>query len=206
MATDLETLKHAPAELGLNELLAQRWSPRSYADKLVSDSDLKTILTAAGWAASSMNEQPWRFLVGRRGHDTYDKIFDTLMPGNQAWVSTVPLLIATIARKTFTPRGDEEAKPNGWAMHDVGAASANMCLQAISLGIHTHGMAGFNREQLRANFNIPEGYEVCAVWAMGYLGSPEVLPEHYKAMETSARTRKPLSEYVFTHWEEAAKL
>ena len=50
---DLENLKHAPASLGLNELIASRWSPRSYSDKPVSSEDLTKIFTAAAWAASS---------------------------------------------------------------------------------------------------------------------------------------------------------
>jgi nitroreductase len=44
----------------------------------VSDDDLKKIFEAARWAASSYNEQPWRFFLGRRGDATYQKIFDVL--------------------------------------------------------------------------------------------------------------------------------
>ena len=67
MSQNLETLKHGPAESGVEEVILQRWSPRSYADKPVSSADLTKIFTAAAWAASSFNEQPWRFLVGKKG-------------------------------------------------------------------------------------------------------------------------------------------
>jgi len=205
MPTDLEQLKHAPAPI--HDLLASRWSPRAFSEKPVSDADLKTILTAAGWAASSSNEQPWRFLVGRRGSETYDKIFDTLVQFNQDWVKTCSLLVLTVAKKTFSPQpGKPGGNPNAYALHDTGAASANMCLQAIALGIHTHGMAGFDRDQARANFSIPDEYEIGAVWAIGYLGEPEALPEHLKKMETAPRQRKPLAEYVFESWEKPANL
>ncbi|MFC6647445.1 nitroreductase family protein [Granulicella cerasi] len=206
MAIDLENLKHAPKELGIHELIGKRWSPRSYTEQPVSDADLKTIFTAAGWAASSSNIQPWRFIVGRRGEETYDKIFDALASGNQSWVKTVPVLVASVAAKFMPAKDGEAPRPHEWAKHDVGAASATMCLQAIALGIHTHGMAGFDRELIRANFNIPEDFEPVAVWAIGYLGSPDALPDNYKKMETTPRERKPLDQYVFKHWNEPAKL
>ncbi|MDE1161638.1 MAG: nitroreductase family protein [Acidobacteriaceae bacterium] len=202
MAIDLETLKHAPAEAGLHELLASRWSPRSFSDKKISDADLKKIFTAASYAASSTNEQPWRFFVGRHGETTYDKIFDALVPGNQGWAKSAPVLILSVAKKTFASNGN----PNDYALHDTGAASANMALQAIALGIHTHGMGGFSKEQARANFHVPDDYEIGAVWAMGYLGDPEALPEPLKARELAPRQRKGLGEFVFESWETPAKL
>jgi nitroreductase len=187
---------------GLNELIASRWSPRAYADKPVSSEDLSKIFTAASWAASSSNEQPWRFLVGHKGDETYKKIFDCLVEFNQGWAKSAPVLILTIAKTTFSKDGSN----NGWALHDTGAASANMCLQAIALGIHTHGMAGFDKDKVRTHFNLPADYTEGAVWARGYLGDPETLPEHLKKMELAPRTRKPLAELVFTEWDKPAGL
>jgi len=202
MHPDLETLKHAPTTLGLNELIAARWSPRAFSDKKVSSEDLTKVFTAAAWAASSSNEQPWRFLVGKKGDDTYAKILDSLVPFNQDWAKSAPVLILSVAKKTFAKNGS----PNGWALHDTGAASANMCLQAIALGLHTHGMAGYDKDKARAHFDLPEDYETGAVWALGYLGDPETLPEHLKKMELAPRERKPLEAFVFTRWETPAAL
>jgi len=47
--------------------------------------------TAAAWAASSYGQQPWRFLVGRKGDETYAKIFDSLMEFNQGWAKAAAL-------------------------------------------------------------------------------------------------------------------
>jgi len=202
MPTDLEALKHAPTTLGLNDLIASRWSPRAYSDKKVSSEDLTKIFTAAAWAASSSNEQPWRFLVGRKGDDTHAKIFDSLVEFNQSWANSAPILILSVAKKTFAKNGS----PNGWHLHDTGAASANMCLQAIALGLHTHGMAGYDKDKARAFFDLPEDYETGAIWTLGYLGDPETLPEHLKKMELAPRERKPLEAFVFNRWEVPAKL
>ncbi|MBS1816096.1 MAG: nitroreductase family protein [Acidobacteria bacterium] len=202
---DLEQLKHAPASTGILDVIAKRWSPRAFTSQQVSKEDLRTIFTAAEWAASSFNEQPWRFILGIRDDEqhgeAYNKIFDALVESNQQWAKSAPVLIATIAKKTFSHNGT----PNRVAQHDVGAASATMCLQAIALGIHTHGMAGFDPEALRASFGIPSNFEPMACWAMGYLGNPDTLPEHLKEQELAPRTRKNLDEFVFTDWETGAE-
>jgi len=203
MAIDeLEDLKAGPAESGVLDIILKRWSPRSYADKPVPSSDLTKVFTAASWAASSTNEQPWRFLVGKKGDATYAKILDALVDFNKTWAATAPVLILSVAKKTFTKNGN----PNAYALHDVGAASATLSLQATALGLHTHGMGGVDKDRARKNFEIPEGFEVGAAWALGYLGDPDALPESYRAMETAARTRNPLNEFVFAEWEKPAEL
>jgi nitroreductase len=198
----LETLKHADPIPGLNETILRRWSPRAFADRPVSDSDMKKLFEAARWAASSFNEQPWRFLVGRKGDSTYDKIFESLAEFNQAWASNAPVLMLSVGKKTFTQNG----KPNHYALHDTGAAMAYLGLQATELGFHTHSMGGFDRDKIRAAFQIPDDFEIGAVTAIGYLGSVDILPDSLKAAETSARNRKPLSDFVFSEWNKAASL
>jgi nitroreductase len=202
MAEDLDSLKYGPAESGVAEIILKRWSPRSYADKPVSSGDLTKIFTAAAWAASSSNEQPWRFLVGRKGDETYAKILDALVDFNKHWAGAAPVLILSTGKTIFTKNG----QANAYHLHDTGAASANMSLEATALGLHTHGMAGLDRDKARVSFGIPAEFEVGAAWALGYLGDPEALPEPYKGMEMAARVRKPLEEFVFSAWDTAATL
>ena len=199
---DLDEVKAGPAESGVLDIVLKRWSPRSFADKPVPSSDLTKIFTAAAWAASSMNEQPWRFLVGKKGDETYAKILDSLVPFNQMWAHTAPVLILSVGKKLFTTN----EKVNDYALHDTGAASANLSLQATALGLHTHGMGGVDRDKARSNFEIPEAFEVGAAWALGYLGDPDALPEPYSGMEKAVRTRNPLNEFVFAEWEKPAEL
>ena len=203
MAIDeLEDLKAGPAESGVLDIILKRWSPRSYADKPVPSSDLTKVFTAASWAASSTNEQPWRFLVGKKGDATYAKILDALVDFNKTWAATAPVLMLSVAKKTFTKNGN----PNAYALHDTGAASATLSLQATALGLHTHGMGGVDKDRARKNFEIPEDFEVGAAWALGYLGEPDALPESYQVMEKAPRTRKPLEAFVFAEWETPAVL
>jgi nitroreductase len=193
----IEKLKHAPGVAGVEGLIHRRWSPRAYSDKEVTAEELKKLFEAARWAASSSNEQPWRFLVGRRGDETYQKIFNALVEFNQAWAKSAPVLVLSVAKMTFTAKGTA----NRFGLHDTGAAMANLALQATADGLHTHSMAGFDNEQMRASFAIPSDYELGAVTAIGYFGDPASLPEHLHKQEVSPRQRKPLEEFVFSAWE-----
>lgn len=197
---ELEQLKHAPAVPGVEDLFLRRWSPRAFAHKDVSNEDLKTIFEAARWAASSYNEQPWRFFLGRRGDATYQKIFDALVEFNQGWAKSAPVLILSVASNKFAANGS----PNKYGIHDTGAATAYLSLQATALGLHTHSMAGFDHSKARKLFQVSEDYDIGAVTALGYLGDPATLHDQLRSQETSPRQRKPLSEFVLTDWDAPA--
>lgn len=197
-----EKLKHAPDVTGVEGLIRRRWSPRAFSGKEVSTADLKKLFEAARWAASSSNEQPWRFLVGRRGDETYQKIFNSLVEFNQLWAKSAPVLVLSVAKKTFSNNGS----PNRHGLHDTGAATATLALQATANGLHSHSMAGFDTELARASFAIPSDYDMGAVTAIGYFGDPAGLPERMAKTEVSPRQRKPLEEFVFSAWEKPAQL
>lgn len=178
----------------VHELIRARWSPRAFSSREVSPEDLKTVLDAAHWAASSNNEQPWRFLVASKSDPAaYDRILHLLVPGNQSWAKTAPVLIIMAAKRTFSHNGS----PNYYALHDAGQALAYLFLQATALGLHAHGMAGFDRDRARTELGIPDDYELGAAVALGYLGSPDQLNEKQQKNELAARQRKPLNEIVF---------
>jgi nitroreductase len=196
-------LKHAPAVEGVLPAVLGRWSPRSFSSLEVSAADLRTVFEAAHWAASAYNEQPWRFLVGRRGSPTYKKIFSTLIGFNQSWAGSAPVLILGVASTKFTHNGTA----NGYGVYDLGAAASYLTLQAAELGLSTHQMAGFDQEIARKAFEIPEDYVFGSVIALGYQGEPTALEnEQLIAMETEPRSRKALKEFVLAAWGEAADL
>lgn len=202
-AAEVDKLKHAPAIAGVLPVILERWSPRSFAEREVSARDLRLLFEAARWAASSNNEQPWRYLVGRRGSETYKKIFESLGEWNRAWAGSASVLLLGTARSTFSKDGS----PNGYALHDLGAADATICYQATALGLHTHQMAGFDHGVARQLFAIPEEYQLGSVMAIGYLGEPSALKvEYQRNLETVPRTRKQISEIVFSAWDQAAEL
>ena len=199
--SEVNALKQAPPVEGVVPLFHTRWSPRSFSDREVSPVDLAKVFDAARWAASSFNEQPWRFLVGTKSSEAYKKILGSLMPFNQLWAGKAPVLILGVAKTKFS----HNDSPNRVALYDLGAAASYLTLEAAALGLSTHQMGGFDPEAARKSFNIPEDYVFGAVIALGYQGEPAALPdEQMRAQETSPRSRKALGDIVFSAWETPA--
>lgn len=202
-AREAHSKKLAPSTDGVLPLFLNRWSARSFADRPVAQRDLKRIFEATRWSASAYNEQPWRFIVGEKGTDTYNAILDALIGFNKGWANAAPVLIVGLAKRQYTHNGTE----NPYAFYDLGSAVGQLTLQAAALGMTTHQMAGFEREPLRAALTIPADYELGIVVALGYQGDPEQLTdERLLAMESSERERKPLQDLVFSAWNQPADL
>lgn len=202
-AVEVNKMKYAqPSTEGVLPEILERWSPRAFDDRDVSPADLRTIFEAGRWAPSSYNEQPWRFFVGHRNSETYQKIFDALVPSNQQWAKGAPVLILGVTKTRFS----HNDTPNNYAAHDLGAAMAFMALQASALGLAAHQMAGFDWVKARESFAIPETYAMGSVMALGYQGELADLPERFQAQEQSPRSRKPLSEIVLSDWGQPADL
>jgi nitroreductase len=195
--------KEAETDYDIHELMRRRWSPRAFADKLVEPEKLQRIFEAARWAPSSMNEQPWRFILGIKGDETYDKIMQTLVEFNQIWAPTAPVLILSLGHKVFT----DSEKINDTYRYDVGQAIAHLSLQAMAEGLYVHQMGGFDPAAAVRIFKINAQYKPLTVTAVGYLGEPEILPERMAEGEYKKRVRRPLSETVFMNgMEETADL
>lgn len=76
--------KTANADHPVHDLIARRWSPRAFSDRPVEPADLRSLLEAARWAASSFNEQPWFFLVARREDpEAFERMLGCLVEGNR---------------------------------------------------------------------------------------------------------------------------
>jgi nitroreductase len=179
---------------GIHELLAHRWSPRTFSSRRVEPAKLAQLFEAARWSPSSYNAQPWAFIVAtREDAEGYNRLLSTLMDVNRQWAQQAPVLILAVAKLDF----DHVARPNRHALYDLGQAVANLTFQATALDLYVHQMGGFDSRSARELFAIPSGYEPVAVLALGYQEAPPADP--------AARTRKPLTDFVFSgSWGRAA--
>lgn len=185
----------APAHCSIDPLLANRWSPRAFADRPVEPAKLLQLFEAARWAASCFNDQPWNYMVATRDDAaSFEKILACLAGANHAWAKSAPVLAISVARTKFKHDGSL----NRHAQHDVGAASASLALQAESLGLAVHQMGGFDANRARETFHIPADHEPMAAIAIGYPGDPASLPEKYRDRELAPRSRRPISDFVFS--------
>lgn len=158
--------------------ILERWSPRAFSDRAVEPEKLDAVFEAARWAASSYNEQPWRFLLARSPQDL-KKFNDFLLPANQTWAKDAPILILVLAKKTFSHNG----KPNRTHQFCTGASAAYLTLACTQQGLIAHGMGGFDPDMARASLGIPTDFELMAVFAIGYHGDKSQLPEDVQERE-----------------------
>lgn len=187
--------KLATTSTDVIDLIRNRWSARSFDERSLSKDELNTILEAATWAPSAMNEQPWRFVVARRSEiHAFDEMVDFLLPGNSAWARNAGALILVLGKTNYTYKN----RPNGNVLHDCGMATMNLLLQATAMGINGHVMEGFDKSAVTNLYSLGDEYIPVTMVALGFLDIPEKLDEPYLSRERAPRKRNPLSEVVFS--------
>ena len=89
-------IKHAKTEHPIQDFVAKRWSPYGFADRDISEADLRSLFEAARWAASSFNEQPWSYIVATRVHEAeFTRLLSISMLVAYFYVGMEWLFIAT---------------------------------------------------------------------------------------------------------------
>lgn len=191
--TELQKKKIASTQYPIIDLLKSRWSPREFSNKDVPESELMQLFEAARWSASSNNYQPWRFIYAHKGEEAYERIFKHLAEFNQGWVKNAPVLMLTLYKEQF-----DNGKENFHASHDLGMCLGNMAIQAESMGIAVHHMAGVNWKEATKEFSVPEGYHVTTAVAIGYYGGDlDNLSEDLREAEVKKRERNPVEDFAF---------
>ncbi len=186
--------KKAITNLKLNTVITNRWSPRSFSDKAIEKEKIQQFFEAARWAPSAFNVQPWSFMVGIKGDETWQKIFESLVEFNQMWAINAPVLVVAVGAKVREADGQENVT---W-QYDLGQAAAYLTIQAYTDGLVMHQMGGFDQAKLVESFNLPENYHPVSVSAVGYQDVADKLPHPLDQLEKGERSRKPLSEIVFS--------
>jgi nitroreductase len=192
--------KPADNRYPIHELLRERWSPRSFAGEPVAPARLASLLEAARWAPSCLNEQPWRFVVATRDQrEAFERLLSVLVEANAVWARDAGALIVASVRERF----ERNQQPNRHAAHDLGLALAQLIVQASADGLAVHAMAGFDRERARELCAIPDGFEPYTAVAIGVQAPADKLPLALAERERAPRERKPLAEIAFVgRWGE----
>ncbi|MDR3412014.1 MAG: malonic semialdehyde reductase [Formivibrio sp.] len=152
-----------------------------FTDQAVSDETLRQLYDLMRWGPTSMNTQPARY-VFLRTHESRQRLFPALSPGNQAKTLAAPVTVIVAMDTRFfdqlpTQFPSYDAKPmfEGNAALAQGTAFRNSTLQgayliiaARMLGLDCGPMSGFDADmvnaeffpdgQLKANFLINMGY------------------------------------------------
>lgn len=177
--------KNAQTDAPILDVLAARWSPRSYTAEPIDEGKLASALEAARWSASGGNSQPWRFIVARRGSAAFDKVVASLAPFNQAWAPSASVLLVGL----YTELRDQAGNLRNTVFYDLGQAMAHLSVQAHHDGLHVHQMTGFDPAVIADSFDLPADVKPFVVATIGTAGSPDDLDEALAERERAPRTR-----------------
>jgi nitroreductase len=172
---------------------SNRKSIRAFSEQAVSEDTMKQLFEAARWSFSAANQQPWRFVYAHQNQPLFTKIWEALMDGNKPWTAKAAVLVAVFATKQMG-----NGKPYKFNLHDTGAATMSMALQAAHLGLQIHPMAGYHADALLNNLNVPDTLEPVTILAIGY-PSDDVshLTEAHQAAEKIRGERLEQSAFAF---------
>ncbi|MBT3273032.1 MAG: nitroreductase family protein [Spirochaetales bacterium] len=176
---------------GLLKEIEKRRAYRALDGRKIPADSIDRIITAATYAPSCANMQPWRFLA------VSDEPLLTSVKGavseRNYWVNPAPFIVVVCTKLDYDC---ERPEGRDYAYFDTGMAVSNMMLQGVKEGLHTHPIAGFEPSAMKEVLGIPDDVIALAVVVFGYPGDPSTLNEKHLTGENSDRIRKPIGETV----------
>ncbi len=150
------------------ESIFTRRSIRKYEEKVVEKDKIEKLLRAAMQAPSAGNQQPWEFLVVEN-KETLGKLSE--ISPYATMLKEAPLAIIVLSN-------EEKMKfPEYW-QQDLGAATQNILLEAVELGLGAVwlGVAPLkDREDfIRKIFNLPHNITPFNIIVLGYPKDPQI--------------------------------
>jgi nitroreductase len=136
-----------------------RRNVRHYEDRPIPAEHLDRILEAAWRTPSSMNEQPWDFVVCTE-RETLGRLAETWR-----YASHVAGSAATVVLVAPIPKDQDE---RDWIFYDMGQATMQMMIAAADLGIGSSHAALDDQELARRVLGIPEDRFCVGLVAFGY--------------------------------------
>jgi len=143
---------------------------RAYKDKPVPPEIVRRIVEAARLTASSMNGQPWHFIIVE-DPDTLKKLGALARSG--PYIAQAPLTIVVAMEKSI------------YAVSDASRAIQSMILTAWSEGVGSNWVGFENLTAVKSLLGIPDNIDILAILPFGYAA---------KEIGKGKKKRKPLSE------------
>lgn len=184
------------AEHPIADVFTRRWSPRAFDSSAITEADVMRLFEAARWAPSAFNLQPWRFLYALRGSADWDRFLNLLVPANRDWACNSSAIIFILSDRYMRDEKGRPLEPAYSHAFDTGAAWAQLALQAVHDGLHSHGIAGLDYERATVELAIPDDYRIEMAVAIGRTADRESLPELLREREVMS-DRRPIAELAF---------
>lgn len=179
----------------LNKAIKNRWSPVAFSDKPVTDEMIALLFEAARRAPSARNEQPWNYYFAKREDEKiFTDLLGLLTGINPDWAKEAQVLIISVLKKNY----DYKIRPNGKALHDIGAANISIAIQAAEMGLQVHQMGGFDKEKIAEYLKLDnDNYEPVTVFAVGFPDEKRQPSDILSARKIQSQSRNELSHFVF---------
>jgi nitroreductase len=145
---------------------------RSFQDKPIPKETVQRIVEAARLTGSSMNGQPWHFIVVEN-RDTLRQLGGMLRTG--PYIAQAPLAVVVAIDKSV------------YAVSDASRAIQSMILTAWSEGVGSNWVGFMKIDELKPLLNIPKAMDVIAVVPFGY---------PLRKLGRGKKQRKPASEVI----------
>lgn len=170
------------------EAIKTRRSIRNFEDRDVPDKLIETVLEAVMWCPSWANTQCWEVVVIRdpKVRAEVGAAVPKANPASKA-VKSAPVLLALCGRLNTAGfyKGVKATKFGDWFMFDLGIAAQSIMLASHAIGLGTVVVGLFDQDAAARAVNLPDGYELTALFPLGF---PSKVP--------SAPKRKALLEFV----------
>ncbi|MCL1928145.1 MAG: nitroreductase family protein [Treponema sp.] len=153
----------------MNSSIKNRRSIRKYkSDKPVTKDQLNQLLEAAMMAPSACNSRPWEFIAVTK-REILDEIARIHPFAKMCKTATAAIIVVAIP---------QEGMPSGYFSQDCAAATQNILLEAVAIGLGACWCGVYPRgeriDSLRKLFNINEPKILFNVIAVG---TPDEAPE-----------------------------
>jgi nitroreductase len=130
---------------------------RNYRDKPVPPEVVRRIVEAGRLTGSSMNRQPWHFIVVEN-RDTLRQLGALAKTG--PYIAQAPLAIVVAIERTM------------FSVSDASRAVQSMILTAWSEGVGSNWVGFRGLEEVKSLLSIPDELEVLAIIPFGYPARP----------------------------------
>jgi nitroreductase len=131
---------------------------REYQDREVPDEVLRRCVEAARLTASSMNRQPWHFILVRRP-ETLNQLGGLATTGRYIASAAAAVVVAVERESRF-------------AVSDASRAIQSMTLTAWADGVGSNWVGFGGLDGVAALLGVPDTHEVLAIIPLGYPRNP----------------------------------
>jgi nitroreductase len=155
---------------------------RSFTDVPIPERVLARILEAGRWTGSSLNSQPWTFIVVTDPASKLALAGTGRFSAHVGGAAVVVVLVAEAGRGEF----------------DIGRAAQNMMLAADALGIGSCPATLHDQEAVRQLLGVPDNRLARHALALGYPDHDVEATVRENMRTVTGSARKPISEIVRT--------